>query len=592
MSSPERGPYQSRLFNFINRQSWRWRDRITQTAQHLKLAAQWGTQILIYPIYLLVQAGRSTRQKLDQTIQKNALPPETAPKEVTESSLSVDRPLKRVLQAIDPWFADSAPPKPQLSPQKPNYSPKITDKNSPEWAIFLKQVRDNIRRSLSQPSGVLTPLSGKSLPISSVDIQGMATLLDNHNLVLVTLNNQTLDILSNQQQKQLLSRIRLETANYWYERRLIQVHTQKKPGLISQFSAKPDHVLPPVRWFWQVMRWVQTSEVAITLNFFGESSLVPFSNPNNNSLTQFNQIDDNLALWGNSQTQIKITQWGELNALIQQAIDYFFGSSSDKTLSKNSQKVIPTSDSFNIPQLSPSVREKLIKISQKPQIQSLVKPVQEWGEKLEKKANNSLNPERDDPFSIQVLIYAAIDYFFGQNVSGSQLEENTSPTEIKGKPDQPHRSLSQSTSQPSLDDPWLSWDDFALETPPTPNNSPNPSPEAFLPQGIELPPIPGKSLKKPSLRRQNPKPLRKRQPTPKAVAKVKNTNLPSSSLTKSDSSYHLEDVSSDWIETQAKSTGYVKHPLVYILEWLDRLIHWLEEWGVKFYKFVRKKFKI
>ncbi|GBF80662.1 hypothetical protein [Aphanothece sacrum] len=592
MSSPERGPYQSRLFNFINRQSWRWRDRIIQTAQHLKLAAQWGTQVLIYPIYLLVQAGRSTRQKLDQTIQKNALPPETAPKEGIESFVTVDRPLKRVLEAIDPWFADSDTPKPQLSPQKPNYPAKITHHNSPEWAIFLKQVRDNIRRSLSQPNEVLTPLSGDSLPISSVDIQGMATLLDNRHIVLVTLNNQTLDILSPQQQKQLLSRIRLETANYWYEWRLIQAKTPKKPGLISQFSVKPDHVLPPVRWFWQIMRWVQTGEVAITLNFFGESSLVSFSNPNNNSLTQFNQIDDNLALWDNSQTQIKIIQWEELNTLIQKAIDYFFGSSPDKTLSKNCQKVIPTFDSFNIPQLPPSVREKIIQISQKPPIQALVEPVQKWGEKLEKKANYSLDPENNDPFTIQVLIYAAIDYFFGQNTSKSQLEENTSPTQIKGKPDQPYRSLSQSTSQPSLDDPWLSWDDFALETPPTSDNLPNPSPDAFLPQGIELAPIPEKYLKKPSLRRQNPKTLRKGQSTPKAVAKVKNTNLPSSSLTKSDSSYNLEDVSSDWIETKAKSTGYVKHPLVYILEWLDRLIHWLEEWGVKFYKFVRKKLKI
>jgi hypothetical protein len=377
----------------------------------------------------------------------------------------------------------------------------------------------------------------------------MATLLDNRHLVLVTVDNQTLDILSPLQQKQLQSRIRLETANYWYERRLIQTNAQKQPGLISRFSAKPDHVLPPVRWFWQVMRWVQTSEVAIALNLFGESSLVPLPKP-------------------------------------------FFGSSSDKTLSKNSQKLITTSDSFNIPQLPPSVREKLIQISQKPPIQTLVKPVQEWGEKLEKKANNSLNPERDDPFSLQVLIYAAIDYFFGQNVSGSQLEENTSPTRIKGEPDQPYRSLSQSPSQPTFDDPWLSWDDLTLETPPTPDNSPNPSPEASLPQGIKFPPIPGKSLKKPSLRRQDTKALRKRQPTPKAIPNVENTNLPSSSLTKSDSSYNLEDVSSDWIETQAKSTGYVKHPLVYILEWLDRLIHWLEEWGVKFYKFVRKKLKI
>jgi hypothetical protein len=33
----------------------------------------------------------------------------------------------------------------------------------------------------------------------------------------------------------------------------------------------------------------------------------------------------------------------------------------------------------------------------------------------------------------------------------------------------------------------------------------------------------------------------------------------------------------DWIETNATSIGYVKHPLEKILEWLDRVILWLEE---------------
>lgn len=37
----------------------------------------------------------------------------------------------------------------------------------------------------------------------------------------------------------------------------------------------------------------------------------------------------------------------------------------------------------------------------------------------------------------------------------------------------------------------------------------------------------------------------------------------------------------DWIETQARTIGYEKHPLEQILEWLDRVMLWLEDIFVK-----------
>ncbi|WP_138073166.1 hypothetical protein [Picosynechococcus sp. PCC 11901] len=56
MSAP--GPYQSKLFNFLNRQSIQWGSRLTQAARRLKITVEWGSQIALYPLYLLVQTSR------------------------------------------------------------------------------------------------------------------------------------------------------------------------------------------------------------------------------------------------------------------------------------------------------------------------------------------------------------------------------------------------------------------------------------------------------------------------------------------------------------------------------------------------------
>jgi len=36
-------------------------------------------------------------------------------------------------------------------------------------------------------------------------------------------------------------------------------------------------------------------------------------------------------------------------------------------------------------------------------------------------------------------------------------------------------------------------------------------------------------------------------------------------------------IASDWIEAVVVPVGYVKHPLERVLEWVDRLMFWLEE---------------
>jgi hypothetical protein len=46
----------------------------------------------------------------------------------------------------------------------------------------------------------------------------------------------------------------------------------------------------------------------------------------------------------------------------------------------------------------------------------------------------------------------------------------------------------------------------------------------------------------------------------------------------------------DWIEAQAQSLGYDKHILVWCLEWLDRLVYWLEQGLAKIWHWLRQIF--
>lgn len=471
MDSSNHHPYKSRFFNFLNRQSLRWRDRLISSAQHLKIAVEWGVQILIYPLYLMVQAGRATRKQIGQAFKETVLPSQNT----NTSSPRVDRPLKLVFKETEHCLSES-----KKGTKQDHKQPQLLE-------------------DLGTKSGKKSKKSLSNRKTSTLLIQGIASHLDNHDLVLVAENNTIIDILSQTQQNHLKRYIRLETANYWYD---LKQKNLNKMGLIPTFAPKNQHIVPPIRWFWQLMNWMQTGSLAITLDFFGEAYLVP--------ITPQNAI-----------------QKSPKKSLV----------SATKTIEK--------------PLFSPLINNK----------------VQKWGENLRKKSHESLNLYNDDPFRLQLLIYAAIDYFFNQTFPNHQLEQNASKKGLKSA-----SYFNNSFISEKIDDPWLSWPDLYGEPSPVTTVPSNPSSPDFLPQAEHLPTKPRKLSKKRSKR-------------PLKTAKSSKT------LTKSQLNIHhkTERVSSNWVETEGRSTGYIKHPLVRILEWLDIVIHWIEVWARKFWKMFRKK---
>ncbi|NJL83370.1 MAG: hypothetical protein HC890_11245 [Chloroflexaceae bacterium] len=150
------------------------------------------------------------------------------------------RPIQQVLAGLNPWL------------------PSGFVILEPEVAVFSGQLA-------SQKTAVVA----SELPSDfQVTIRGIATQLSNRRLMLVTANNQVLDLLCDEQIQQLEQRLAEAIATYWEQR--IYLQTAATQGVLGNREAS----LAPVRFFWQTIDSVQRSPWMRKLNAFNESTLV------------------------------------------------------------------------------------------------------------------------------------------------------------------------------------------------------------------------------------------------------------------------------------------------------------------------------
>lgn len=390
-------PYQSKLFNFLNRQSQQWRDRATMAARHLQVAAEWGVQILLYPIYLMVQAGRRTGQQLGLAASQSQLPPSPA------TGDEGDKGDKEKRGEIAPRIS---PPQSQLSILISTYLERI-DRRLADWE--------------AQPSN----------PV-----------------------------------KELVSQV-----------------NQQFQGLVSNRGP----------------------------------------------------IFDKIAFL--SHINLKFSEIQHFNFKSSPAPAGAIQNSAGGT------------------------------------------------------AIASERAEELDPFRIQVLIRAGIDYFFGQRRGKKHLSANGTV-------------LPPSEGKIIVEDPWLVWEDLfpeqlsnrvsVTELEGVQAGSPS------LPAGLPTPAQPGTSWRQRRQRggkkyRQSTalrtRPTVANQLTEKQVAEGQIATSPPSSTSVIPVSEGEETLETafDWLEAKVTPAGYVKHPLEQILEGLDLLILWLEEWLEKGWQWLRQR---
>jgi len=516
--------YKSRILNFLNRQWLRFGDRAKTGFRQLQTATVWSMQLLAYPIYLLVQTSTVVGKQL-QTKAVKLL----SPAEEKRTASVASQPTAVVLNSLHPWL-EGTPYQLLPLPQ--------TRRSIGEKLQFWRQQQS----SPTQPNLINVPASAqrqarlKNLSFLSQSsatkvgktylIQGVATYLETGKLVLITTENQAIDLLSETQHEQLKQRMKI----------LLECYEQlQQPWwwqVASQSERKRYH---PLHWLSKLMIWIQTSSLAKRLNWFQESQLgftsgyewisqtPPLTPPQAGFL---DRLDRALSRWENTQlspvidkirywkTNIEQTEDNAILSLIRSAVDYFYGvnpknsltgdGSGERTVNQHPKLLQPV---YHLIQQGTGIIQN--------------SPI---GSRF-----NRMSAPNQDPFTVQQLIQAAIDHFFGKSDAHTITSSIETETEIASEP-------------------WLTRADLFRE-----NESSQYLASASTPN-------------------------EENEDFSVAVSRYLTDDLSTQKIfaqpqTESKESNHT----TEWLQAEAVSMGYDKHILARILEWVDRALVWLEE---------------
>ena len=192
--------YQSRVFTFISNRTNQLKDSCTKGWRHLKVAVVWSGQILLYPLQLLAQATKIVPPQLPPPPQQIALPSPPP-----DPDINIEQALELVAGA---GYAIVLAP-----------SPLAVD----NWAIIDENLW-NIEHSHPDDNRVDGGLHQREIGSTSEQmtsrkpiIRGLSSLLIDRQLVLVTTENEILDILTSSQQHEIRRRIGTDIARIWHQ---------------------------------------------------------------------------------------------------------------------------------------------------------------------------------------------------------------------------------------------------------------------------------------------------------------------------------------------------------------------------------------
>ncbi len=320
MSSADSVRYQSRLFNFVRQQSRRLGESLQHKLRHLQVATKWTLEAILSQVYRLIQkafesAGRQLHpEKQQRKLQLQAHDIESQ----IETSPSTDTPIQRVLEAVD---------------KQPDYV---------------------LKRHLAV-------------------VRGIASELVSRNLVLVSNENEILNILTLQQQEKLQDQIITEVANYWRYWRLSEEKDETEmlreiERLLTKLTSDSDIVdqMPALSTETRVAACLEPTsslnpysvltllEVAVAK--LKSNALVPMQSAKlaiqqrSSELIQVVQSQLNIFLYGKEQlTKSAPAAVSTLNiqVLIRAAINFFFGDGGAiAQLQKSTRDLTPTQETL------------------------------------------------------------------------------------------------------------------------------------------------------------------------------------------------------------------------------------------------------
>ncbi|MEG4395378.1 hypothetical protein [Microcoleus sp. BROC3] len=628
MSNGYYGPYQSRLLNFISKQSRQVADNCDRTWRQIKEATLTATQILLYPAYLLVQSSRLLGRQLRESSQKVDLPElqefggddnPDLPQNWYQGETSDESSIAEILHLAENLLNSSQTAKTLASfPLLINQGNAASD--LPPAINFSGQITKH------QTTSVLEHPLAKTELKPQPKVEGIASFIPARTLVLVGRENQILDILTPEQQELLEGRITWEVANCEPERREI---TQKELKFnLGLESAAKKAQLPPMRRFWELMAWLQTSPVALKRNQFGESILAVKKS-----------IDRNAILVQKARAQIEAK-----TALQSIAASNSIDRNTPKLETNFNSKFDRPPSPLSFVTLLDRAAVNLEEFTLQPSAKTIAAPTENLGVKIDTSGTETnLDLSARDIIekyarNIEQMIWSSVDHLLGKETAASDNTEKSVAIQYYLKQRQEQENTQNS---PEVDRPWLNWQDLFGEAAPQHLIDDSSEPQATaqsrakvkhkiaeegeLPEArstaVSISPYPEalhrllgqlkQSLltKSPKSQPQTASDLAVTQKNSSALAAEstpgrapetqvpKNTNPNTAqnhqspaAITAQTSRYTpatraaAEPKNSsagvppdgDYLETKAESMGYIKHPLEQVLEWIDRVMLRLE----------------
>ncbi|MBR8834896.1 MAG: hypothetical protein DSM106950_12885 [Stigonema ocellatum SAG 48.90 = DSM 106950] len=469
--------YQSRLFNFVHQRTHGLGDALKLTFRHVQVTVAWSLEALLYPVYLLVQkvfqSGLRQLQPEKQQPQPQLEAHDDIDSQLVETSSFASIPIQRVLCAVE---------------------------NQPTVA------------------------------------QGIASELVSRDLVLVSYENEILNILTLQQQEKLQAQILTEVANYWRNWRLTDEKDEPKQlreierlltKLTNGSTESTSSPYPPLGLFDAAVAQLESN------------ALVPMSHVQQRA-SEFIEVvltQLNIFIYGTEQVTknapgtVVAENWNQklrIQALISAALNFFFG---DGIAKKVKERETTKTISERVPSKP---------LPQRPRTPTLS------------------NSELEDPWLT-----------FNDLFDESQQIDAPGNNQRLVTPSQ--------TTNPTLPH--------------------NPSARYSPKNGINSYQNFFRKLKSGAALTQQQKLTGDLGRIQRRLEEITSTLELQNEMSEGEISQQVRQTTQvetkpDWIETKAKSIGYEKHPLERILEWVDDTMVLLEEMFVKIFQSLQRIFKL
>jgi hypothetical protein len=253
-------PYQSRVFTFVSKRANQLKDSCAKGLRHLKVAVVWSGQILLSPLQWLARVTKILPPQLPPPPQRPILTSQPV------SDINIEQALELVEAAgysieiaqdssiaFDCYRSNTVETSLRQAAPADEWQAVRADLELAQNSVLTvdRSVDESMLRYRANASTtVATHHDNSHIAPPKKTIRGLSSLLSDRQLVLVTTENEILDILSIAQQQEIRRRIGLDIALAWHQWQTLKLggdpHANKLSGSDRLSSANNNNIVSGV----------------------------------------------------------------------------------------------------------------------------------------------------------------------------------------------------------------------------------------------------------------------------------------------------------------------------------------------------------